>query len=412
MGFEIGMYPVDEQTGKTGWQGCNLVEINGGACVNEEIFYEACEAASIIGTLQAGYTNFKFLGEESKKIYEREALLGVSVTGWMNSPDVLFDKRVLKKGAEIVKRTNKSIAKIIGINPSARSCCVKPSGNSSVLLSTASGIHPEHSKRYLRNVQLNKETEVVDLIKESNPYMVEESMWSSSNSDYVVSFPIEPPKKSICKGDLNGINLLEKVKMVQKYWVEEGKDEDLCVDKDVSHNVSNTITVSDDEWDEVEQYLYDNRYSFAGVSLLPASGDKDYVQAPFTSVLTDKEIVKKYGSAALFASGLIVDSHSGFKNLWEACQVASMDSDNSDKEIKDIRKDWIRRFNKFAETFFKDDKKITEYCLKDVYLLYKWEKITANMNPVDFTRLSQKKFVDVDTMGAQGCSGGACEVVF
>ena len=147
---EIGMYP--QINGKSGWQGCNLTEINGGMCNTEEDFYKACRAASILGTLQAGYTNFKFLSDASKQIFDREALLGVSITGWMNNPDVLFDEKVLKKGAQIVKDVNKEVAEIIGINPAARTTCVKPSGNASVLLQTASGIHAEHSPMYIRNV--------------------------------------------------------------------------------------------------------------------------------------------------------------------------------------------------------------------------------------------------------------------
>ena len=103
---EIGMYPQINK--KSGWQGCNLTEINGGKCNTEEDFYKACRAASILGTLQAGYTDFKFLSETSKKIFDREALLGVSITGWMNNPDILFNEKILEKGAEIVKEVNKS----------------------------------------------------------------------------------------------------------------------------------------------------------------------------------------------------------------------------------------------------------------------------------------------------------------
>ena len=137
------MYPQINK--KSGWQGCNLTEINGGKCNTEEDFYKACRAASILGTLQAGYTDFKFLTDTSKMIFDREALLGVSITGWMNNPGILFDEKVLEKGARIVKDVNKEVSKIIGINPAARTTCVKPSGNASVLLQTASGIHAEHS---------------------------------------------------------------------------------------------------------------------------------------------------------------------------------------------------------------------------------------------------------------------------
>ena len=140
--------------GKSGWQGCNLTEINGGMCNTEEDFYQACRAASILGTLQAGYTDFKFLSDTSKKIFDREALLGVSITGWMNNPDILFNEKILEKGAKIVKDINKEVATVLGINPAARTTCVKPSGNASVLLQTASGIHAEHSSMYLSLIHI------------------------------------------------------------------------------------------------------------------------------------------------------------------------------------------------------------------------------------------------------------------
>ena len=187
---EIGMYPKLGK--KSGWQGCNLTEINGGMCNTAEDFYQACRAASILGTLQAGYTDFKFLSDTSKKIFDREALLGVSITGWMNNPGILFDSKILEKGAKIVKEVNKELAAILGINPAARTTCGKPSGNASVLLQTASGIHAEHSEMYIRNVQMNKESEITQAIMKSNPYMVEESVWSAGGTDVVVSFPIIP----------------------------------------------------------------------------------------------------------------------------------------------------------------------------------------------------------------------------
>ncbi len=139
---------------KFGIQGCNLTEINAEKCTTKEKFFKACKDASTLGTLQAGYTNFPYLGETSRKIFEREALLGVSITGWMNNPK-LFNAELLKEGAEVVKRTNKEVAQIIEINQAARTTCVKPSGNASVVLGTASGIHPEHSEKYSSEKGLN-----------------------------------------------------------------------------------------------------------------------------------------------------------------------------------------------------------------------------------------------------------------
>ena len=408
---EIGMYPQID--GESGWQGCNLTEINGGKCTSQDEFFKACRAGAILGTLQAGYTDFKYLTETSKRIFEREALLGVSVTGWMNNPDVLFDEETQRQGADIVKSVNKEVAALIGINPAARTTCVKPSGNASVLLETASGIHAEHSARYLRHIQLNKETEVGQLLAKTNPYMVEESVWSANGTDYCVAFPIITPEGSLYREELYGKALLEKVSTVQNNWVEAGTNVELCANPKTRHNVSNTVTVLPHMWNEVEDYVFENRHNFAGISFLAGMGDKDFAQAPMTEVLTEDQIVAKYGKAALFASGLIVDTRKqGFRDLWEATQIAQTPPEYQG-EVSDLRAEWIRRFNKFADNYFMGDLKETEYCLKDVFLLHKWEKVQQNIQSVDFSsELDEKRFTEIDTMGAIACQGGACEITF
>jgi ribonucleoside-diphosphate reductase alpha chain len=403
---EIGKYPQID--GVTGWQGCNLTEGNGGMCDNEETFYKMCEASAIMGTLQAGYTDFKYVDKTSpaKLIFERESLLGCSITGFTNNPEIL------ERGAQILKETNKLISKIIGINQAARIGCVKPSGNASVLLETASGIHGEHSKRYLRNVQVNKDEDIPSIIKGSNPTMFENSVWSSNNSDWVVSFPVEVKKDSLFKDDLLGVDLLEKVKLVQKHWVEASTNKELCVLPETRHNVSNTINVND--WKKVRDYIYENREYFAGVSLLSNSGDKDYNQAPFTSVLTIDEILKKYGEASLFASGLIVDAlHVFNNNLWLACDSVLLNIEFEENSDTALKKDWVRRYKKFALNYLNNDYKKTSYLLKDVHLLHKWNNITRVLKPIDWINSNMKpSYTEIDTTGAIACSGGACELNF
>jgi ribonucleoside-diphosphate reductase alpha chain len=407
---EIGMYPQID--GESGWQGCNLTEINGGKCTTKEEFFKACRAGAILGTLQAGYIDFKYLNNTTQRIFAREALLGVSVTGWMNNPDILLDADIQQQGAAIVKKVNKELAQLIGINQAARTTCVKPSGNASVLLQTASGIHAEHSPKYIRHVQMNKDAEVAQLIAQSNPYMVEESVWSTSRTDYCIGFPVISPKGSLYKEDLFGTDLLEKVQLVQQNWVEHGTNVELCVDPTVRHNVSNTVTVPASQWTKVEDYLFKNKKYFAGVSFLSGSGDKDYHQAPMTEVLEEVEIVERYGRGAMFAAGLIVDTRKGFNNLWEATSIAQM-SVEYQGEISDLRAEWIRRFKKFADNYFFGSTKEAEYCLKDVFLLHKWTKIQQNLSPIDFNaQLETKKFTDIDTMGAVACQGGECEITF
>lgn len=409
---EIGKYPQID--GVSGWQGCNLTEGNGGMCDTEEKFYRMCEASAIMGTLQAGYTDFPYIDKTSpaKAIFERESLLGCSITGFTNNPDILFNPEILEKGAQILKDINKEVSQILEIPQAARIGCTKPSGNASVLLKTASGIHGEHSKKYFRNVQVNKDEDIPKFIKEINPDMFEESVWSNNQTDWAVSFPIEVKHKALFKDDLLGVNLLEKIKLVQKHWVEASTNKELCVCPETRHNVSNTINV--DDWEKVRDYIYENRHSFAGISLLSNSGDKDYNQAPFTSVLTIEQIIEKYGEGALFASGLIVDGlHAFSNNLWQACDNILFDikfAENSDTVLK---KDWVRRFKKFANNYLNNDYKETSYLLKDVYLLHKWNKVTKTLAPIDWINSNIKPtYTEIDTTGAQSCHGGACELNF
>jgi ribonucleoside-diphosphate reductase alpha chain len=407
---EVGMYGRTED-GRSGWQVCNLTEINGSMSNTKEEFFDQCKAASILGTLQAGYTNFDYLQPASKEIIEREALIGVGITGWMNNPEVLFDIDNQRAGAEVVKKWNKITADLIGINQAARTTVVKPSGNASVLLGTASGIHGEHSKRYIRHVQMNKETEVAKMFEKYNPTMVEDSVWSQG-TDHVIAFPIVAPKNSIYKSDLLGVKQLEYVKSAQENWIEYGTNPELCVKPFLKHNVSNTITV--DDWDEVEHYIYDNRKSFCGVSLLPASGDKAFPQAPFTEVFTQGEITKKYGQVALFTSGLVEAGLNAYhNNLWTACSTAQGYGEDLDENNHQhlLKRDFVRRFKKFSDNFSSEEE--CANCLKDVYNLHKWWKIQRDIKDIDWAvDLGVKEFVDVDTLASQGCSGGNCEIEF
>ena len=410
---EIGMTPyyINENGNKiSGWEGCNLTEINGSKCNTEQEFYDACKASAILGTLQAGYTNFKYVTDITKKIFDKEALLGCSITGFMNNPMILFNPEIQKKGAEIIKETNKIIASFIGINQAARTTCVKPSGNASVILGTASGIHGEHSKKYFRNVQVNKEEELGKVIKILNPKMVENSLWSNNNSDWVISFPINSKEGSIYKKDLYGVKQLEYVKLTQQNWVEFGTNYELCVDKNTRHNVSNTIVV--DNWDEVENYIYENKEWFAGISLLGMTGDKDYAQAPFTEVIDTDEIIKRYGKSSLFASGLIVDGLHAFRHLWLACNAVLFSSEIDENEADFLLKnDWIRRAKQFADRYFNSDIVKMTNCLKDISLYHKWLEINREYKDIDFNSMNiMPSYTDIDKLGAIACSGDQCTI--
>lgn len=256
---------------------------------------------------------------------------------------------------------------------------------------------------------MNKQTEVAKLISVTNPHMVDTSVWSPL--DYVIAFPIEPKPGSIYKSDLLGTKQLDYVKLAQQNWIEYGTNYDLCVKPFLRHNVSNTITV--DNWDKVTRYIYDNRHSLCGVSLLSAAGDKAYPQAPFTEVLTHDQIVAKYGEVSLFTSALIEAALSAFNNdLWTACSTAlGYGEQLTDDHHNLLKRDFVRRFNKFATNFSSAEE--CANCLKDVYNLHKWWKITRAATDIDWTtQLPPKEFTAVDTLAAAACSGGACEVAF
>jgi len=413
---EIGFIPVNPRTGNSCFSFCNLCEIIGAKCTTEEEFYKACEAAAVIGTFQASYTYMPFLGQDTMELIEWEALLGVSITGIMNNPSILLNPEILRKGAEIVKDTNKKVAELIGINQSARTTCIKPSGNASVIAKTASGIHPAHARRYFRTVQLNKETPMAKYLSENYPEMLEEGVWSSTNSDYACFVPIEETPETVVKSDVNEIEFLENVKIVQQNWVLPGTNKELGYSETVTHNVSNTISVKD--WDRTFDYIYENQEYFCGLSFLPDSGDKIYKQAPFTEVKTLEELVETYKEATIFASGLIVDALHSFNNdLWDACQ-AVVDKNfqlSGDRITTMVKKDIVSRIKKFARNYFKGNLLKATECLKDVHLYHKWVKINRVLNkkPIDFSQISYKeKYLNADELSGIACSGGSCEIAF
>jgi ribonucleoside-diphosphate reductase alpha chain len=177
--------------------------------------------------------------------------------------------------------------------------------------------------------------------------------------------------------------------------------------------VSNTITV--DNWDEVEQYLFDNREFFAGVSLMAGSGDRAYAQAPFTEVLTFKKIVSTHGEGSLFASGLIVEALRAYnENLWLACDTIQGRGLKLSAESEDLlKRDWIRRATKFAANYFGNDLDKMIACLKDCYNLHKWSNINRSMYHINFSKeLQAQQYVDVDSLAGAACHGSSCELVF
>ena len=294
---EIQFIPVTED-GQCGFQMCNLSSINGAKVTSVEDFRQAAKAASILGTLQAAYTYFPYFSPVSEKLTTDEALLGVSITGMMDNPEVLLSADNQREAAKICVEVNKRWAKALGINQAARVTCVKPEGSSSLALESASGIHPHHAKRYFRRIQCNKLDPIYKFFKKTNPHMCEESLWSATKTDGVVTFPIQISEKALVKKDLTALKHLEYIKSTQQNWVNPGTT--AVNKKPIYHSVSCTVIVQTEEWDAVEKYIYDNKDYFSAVSLIPATGDKMYVQAPMEEVTTPEdeakwiELVSKY----------------------------------------------------------------------------------------------------------------------
>jgi len=306
---EIGLAPaltVDEQsraqlmayghadvaagTRLSGWQMCNLTTINGALCDTDADFMAGCQAAALLGTLQAAYTDIAYLGPVTRVINERESLLGVSICGILERPAVLLDPAVLERGAQVCLDTNAAIAEHLGINPAARLTCVKPEGTASLVLGAASGIHPHHARHYFRRVQAARTEPLYQWFKQHNPHMTETSVWDPQTTD-VITFPVSAREDAILREEVGAVQFLEYVRTVQQHWVCAGRRHD-AFNPGLHHNVSNTVTVRDDEWDTVQKFIWDNREYFAGISLLREAGDKIYAQAPREAVITEADITK------------------------------------------------------------------------------------------------------------------------
>ena len=251
-------------------QFCNLCEVNASDIESQEDFEERVKGAAFIGTLQAGYTDFHYLRDVWKRTTEKDALIGVGMTGIGSGVVLGYD---MKSAAEMVKLENERVAKLIGINKSARSTTVKPSGTSSLVLGTSSGIHAWHNDFYLRRIRVGKNEAIYSYLAINHPELVEDEFFRPHDTA-VISIPQKSPEGSILRHE-SVFQMLERVKKVSQEWVRNGHRTGQN-----THNVSATVSIKEDEWDLVGDWMWNNRKFYNGLSVLPYNGGT-YTQAPF-----------------------------------------------------------------------------------------------------------------------------------
>lgn len=264
------------------FQFCNLTTINAGDIKDQADFNARAKAAAFIGTLQASYTNFHYLRDIWKKTTEKEALIGVSMTGIASGPVLELS---MKEAANVVKEENARVAELIGTNKAARTTTVKPEGTSSLVLGTSSGIHAWHNDFYVRRIRVGKNESIYQYLIDNHPEIVEDEFFKPKQQA-VISVPQKAPKGAITRQE-SALDLLARTSKVWKEWVKAGhrKGEN-------KNNVSVTVTIKPDEWVGVGEWMWENRENFTALSVLPFS-DHSYMQAPFEDISEEeyKEMV-------------------------------------------------------------------------------------------------------------------------
>jgi ribonucleoside-diphosphate reductase alpha chain len=259
------------------FQFCNLCEVNVSDVVDQDDLNARVKAASFIGTLQAGYTDFHYLRPIWQRTTEKDALIGVSMTG-IGSGAVL--KMNMKEAAKVVKEENKRVADTLGINHSARTTTVKPAGTTSLTLGTSSGIHAWHNDYYIRRVRVGKNEAIYSHLLVNHPELVEDEYFRPHDTA-VIGIPQKAPSDAIFRTE-SPIQLLERVKKVHGEWIKPGHRTG-----NNTHNVSATVSIREHEWDAVGEWMWENKEYYNGLSVLPYDGGT-YIQAPFEDCTKEK----------------------------------------------------------------------------------------------------------------------------
>ena len=259
------------------YQFCNLCEVNVSNVESQEDLNERVRVGAFIGTLQAAYTDFHYLRDIWRKTTEKDALLGVGMTGIGSGVILKYD---LKKAADLAKDENARIAEIIGINKAARVTTVKPSGTSSLVLGTSSGIHAWHNNFYIRRIRVGKNEAIYTYLSINHPELVEDDFFKPT-IQAVISVPQRAPEGSILRNE-DVMDMLERVKKFNMQWVKKGHRRGAN-----TNNVSATVSIQEGEWEKVGQWMWENKETFNGLSVLPYFGGT-YTQAPFEDITKEK----------------------------------------------------------------------------------------------------------------------------
>ena len=252
------------------YQFCNLCEVNVSDVIDQEDYEARVTAAAFIGTLQAGYTDFHYLRDVWRRNTEKDALIGVSMTGIASGKVLELD---MKKAAQTVKKENKRVAALIDIKPANRTTCVKPAGTTSLTLGTSSGIHAWHNDYYIRRLRVGKNEPIYTYLLINHSNLIEDEYFRPHDTA-IISVPQQAPEAAITRAE-SALQLLKRTIYVSEEWVKNGH-----VRGQNTHNVSATISIKDAEWIDVGEWMWENRKSYNGLSVLPHDGGS-YIQAPF-----------------------------------------------------------------------------------------------------------------------------------
>ena len=281
------------------FQFCNLCEVNVSDLESQEDLNSRVKAASFIGTIQASYTDFHYLREIWKETTKKDALIGISMTGIASAKVLKLD---MTKAASIVNKENARVAKVIGINKAARTTTVKPAGTTSLVLGTSSGIHAWHNDFYVRRLRVGKNEAVYTYLAENHPEILEDDYFRAQDTA-IISIPQAAEPGSILRTE-NVIDMLTRVKKVAAEWVKPGHRSGSN-----THNVSATVSIKKDEWEEVGEWMWNNKEHYNGLSVLPYDGGT-YVQAPFEDITEEKyhEMIKSLHKIDLSKVTELVDN--------------------------------------------------------------------------------------------------------